>query len=65
VIIFWLKIVGPRKERLAVVRTLNSMLGPTRVAPGCPNARLYAEFGDANVLVLIKMGVTRSVRSEP
>jgi quinol monooxygenase YgiN len=49
-----LRIVAPPAKRNEVVRTLNSLLGPTRVQPGCVNCRVYSEIEDKNVLILLE-----------
>jgi quinol monooxygenase YgiN len=53
-IIFFMEIVAPDKKRTAILRTLGSLLGPTRVAPGCMNARLYADLDKRKSLILVE-----------
>jgi hypothetical protein len=43
-IAFSMQIVAPDERRTALLRTLGSLLGPTRVAPGCLDARLYSDL---------------------
>jgi quinol monooxygenase YgiN len=50
-IVFSMQIVVPDERRVALLRTLGSMLGPTRVAPGCLDARLYS---DLDTLLLVE-----------
>ena len=49
-----LRIVAPPAKRDEVVRTLNSLLGPTRVQPGCVNCRIYSEIDDKSALILLE-----------
>jgi quinol monooxygenase YgiN len=68
-IISTLRIVVPPAKRNEVVRTLNSLLGPTRVQPGCISCRIYSEVEDNNVLILLEewdsqADVDRHLRSD-
>jgi quinol monooxygenase YgiN len=54
VIVFSMQIVAPAEMRTALLRTLGSMLGPTRVAPGCLDARLYADLDKHEILLLVE-----------
>src|SRR5450631_4864059 len=49
-----MQIVTPDEKRTALLRTLGSMLGPTRVAPGCQDARLYSDLDRRKTLLLIE-----------
>ena len=49
-----LRIVAPPAKRNEVVRTLNSLLGPTRAQPGCISCHIYSEVEDRNVLILLE-----------
>jgi quinol monooxygenase YgiN len=49
-----MQIVAPDDQRTALLRTLGSILGPTRVAPGCLDARLYADLDRRKTLLLIE-----------
>jgi quinol monooxygenase YgiN len=51
-IIFSIEIVTPDAKRNAIQRTLGSLLGPTQAAPGCIAARLYADLGMRNTLLV-------------
>jgi quinol monooxygenase YgiN len=53
-IVFSLQIVAPDEKRTALLRTLGSMLGPTRVAPGCRDARLYSDLDRRETLLLVE-----------
>jgi quinol monooxygenase YgiN len=53
-IVFSMQIVAPDEKRTALLRTLGSMLGPTRVAPGCQDARLYADLDRRKTLLLVE-----------
>jgi quinol monooxygenase YgiN len=53
-IVFSIQIVAPDERRAALVRTLGSMLGPTRVAPGCLDARLYSDLDRRKTLLLVE-----------
>src|SRR5450755_2122255 len=49
-----MEIVVTDQARTALLRTLGSVLEPTRVAPGCLSARLYADLDKRKALVLIE-----------
>ena len=49
-----MQIVAPDEKRTALLRTLGSMLGPTRVAPGCQDARLYSDLDRRKTLLLVE-----------
>jgi quinol monooxygenase YgiN len=49
-----MQIVAPDDRRTALLRTLGSILGPTRVAPGCLDARLYSDLDRRKTLFLIE-----------
>jgi quinol monooxygenase YgiN len=53
-IVFSIQIVAPDERRTALLRTLGSMLGPTRVAPGCLDARLYSDVDGRKTLLLVE-----------
>jgi quinol monooxygenase YgiN len=53
-IVFSMQIVAPDERRTALLRMLGSMLGPTRVAPGCLDARLYTDLDKRKTLVLVE-----------
>jgi quinol monooxygenase YgiN len=53
-IVFSMHIVAPDEKRTALLRTLGSILGPTRVAPGCQDARLYSDLDRRKTLLLIE-----------
>jgi len=54
-----MQIVAPDERRTALLRTLGSMLGPTRVAPGCLEARLYSDLDRRKTLLLVEEWETR------
>jgi quinol monooxygenase YgiN len=54
-----MQIVAPDDRRTALLRTLGSMLGPTRVAPGCLDARLYSDLDKRKTLLLVEDWQTR------
>jgi quinol monooxygenase YgiN len=58
-IVFSIQIVAPDESRTALVRTLSSMLGPTRVAPGCLDARLYSDLDRRKTLLLVEEWASR------
>jgi quinol monooxygenase YgiN len=58
-IVFTLEIVAPDQVRTALLRTLGSVLEPTRVVPGCLSARLYSDLDRRKALVLIEEWETR------
>ena len=49
-----MQIIAPDEKRTALLRTLGSMLGPTRVAPGCLDARLYSDLDKRKTLLLVE-----------
>jgi quinol monooxygenase YgiN len=53
-IVFSLQLVTSDERRTTLLRTLNSMLGPIRVAPGCLDARLYSDLDKHNTLLLVE-----------
>jgi quinol monooxygenase YgiN len=53
-IVFSMQIVAPDERRTALLRALGSMLGPTRVAPGCLDARLYSDLDRRKTLLLVE-----------
>jgi quinol monooxygenase YgiN len=53
-IVFSMQISAPDERRTALLQTLGSMLGPTRVAPGCMDARLYSDLDNAKTLLLVE-----------
>jgi len=53
-IVFSLEIVAPDRVRAALVRTLGSILEPTRVAPGCHSARLFTDLGRRSSHLLVE-----------
>jgi quinol monooxygenase YgiN len=54
VIVFSLRIVAPDERRTALLRALGAMLGPTRVAPGCLDARLYSDLDGRRTLLFVE-----------
>jgi quinol monooxygenase YgiN len=54
VIVFSLQIVAPDERRTALLRALGAMLGPTRVAPGCLDARLYSDLDGRRTLLFVE-----------
>jgi quinol monooxygenase YgiN len=53
-IVFSMQIVAPDEKRTAILRTLGSLLGPTRVAAGCMQAQLYADLDKHKILLLVE-----------
>jgi quinol monooxygenase YgiN len=53
-IAFSMQIVAPDERRTTLLRALSSMLGPTRVAPGCLDARLYEDLDKRKTLLLVE-----------
>src|ERR1700709_1968426 len=49
-----MQIVTSDEKRTVLLRTLGSMLGPTRVAPGCLDARLYSDLDKRKALLLVE-----------
>ena len=60
-IVFSMQIVAPDEKRTALLRTLGSMLGPTRVAPGCQDARLYSDLDRRKTLLLVEEWESREL----
>lgn len=54
-----MQIVVADEMRSALQSTLGSMLGPTRVAPGCLGAHLYYDLDKRTALLLIEEWETR------
>jgi len=59
-IVFSLEIVAPDRVRTALLRTLGSILGPTRVAPGCRSARLFVDLDARRRIVLVEEWESRA-----
>jgi quinol monooxygenase YgiN len=53
-IVFSLEIKAPDRTRTALLRTLGSLLEPTRVAPGCRSVRLFTDLDRRKSLVLVE-----------
>ena len=53
-IVFSMEIVVPDRVRTALLRTLGSVLEPTRVAPGCLSARLFSDLDERKSLLLVE-----------
>jgi quinol monooxygenase YgiN len=53
-IVFSLQIVAPDERRTVLLRALGSLLGPTRVTPGCLDARLYSDLDRRKTLLLVE-----------
>jgi quinol monooxygenase YgiN len=53
-IVFSMQIVVPDERRAALLHTLGPMLGPTRVVPGCLDARLYSDLDRRKTLFLVE-----------
>ena len=49
-----MQIVAPDENRTAILRTLGSLLGPTRAAAGCMQAQLYADLDKRRTLFLVE-----------
>jgi quinol monooxygenase YgiN len=49
-----MQIVAPDEQRTALLRALGSLLGPTRVSPGCLDARLYADLDKRKTLLFVE-----------
>jgi quinol monooxygenase YgiN len=49
-----MEIVAPDQLRTALLRTLGSILEPTRVAPGCRSARIFSDLDKRKVLLLVE-----------
>jgi quinol monooxygenase YgiN len=54
-----MQIVAPDEKQAVLLRTLGSMLGPTRVAPGCLDARLYQNLDKRDTLLLVEDWASR------
>jgi quinol monooxygenase YgiN len=49
-----MQIMTSSERRPAVLRSLRSLLGPTRVTPGCIDARLYSSIDKRKTLLLVE-----------
>ena len=58
-IVFSMEIVVADQMRTALLRTLGSVLEPTRVAPGCLSARLFSDLDKRKGLLLVEEWETR------
>ncbi|HEX7588371.1 MAG TPA: antibiotic biosynthesis monooxygenase [Anaerolineae bacterium] len=53
-IVFSMQIVAPDEKRTEILRTLGSLLGPTRAAAGCVQARLYTDLDRRKTVCLVE-----------
>ena len=53
-IVFSLEIMSTDRVRTALLRTLGSLLEPTRVAPGCRSARLFTDLDKRRSVLLVE-----------
>jgi quinol monooxygenase YgiN len=53
-IVFSMQIMAPDDKRTAIMRTLGSLLGPTRAAAGCMQAQLYTDLDRRKILFLVE-----------
>jgi len=49
-----MEILAPDQVRTALLRTLGSILEPTRVAPGCRSARLFSDLDKRRAVLLVE-----------
>src|SRR5471032_2147908 len=49
-----MQIVAPDTKRTEILRTLGSLLGPTRAAAGCLQAHLYADLDKRKTLFMVE-----------
>src|SRR5450631_1895494 len=49
-----MQIVAPDTKRTEILRTLGSLLGPTRAAAGCMQTHLYADLDKRKTLLLVE-----------
>jgi quinol monooxygenase YgiN len=54
-----MEIVAQDQVRTALLRTLGSILEPTRVAPGCLSVRLFSDLDKRKTLLLVEEWETR------
>ena len=53
-IVFSIEIVAPDRVRTALLRTLGSVLEPTRVIPGCLSVRLFSDLDKRKSFLLVE-----------
>jgi quinol monooxygenase YgiN len=53
-VVFSLRIVTAPARHRQVIALVESLLGPTRVEPGCDNCRLYADADDMHTVTLVQ-----------
>ena len=68
-VVMSLRVKAPAGRRDKILKTLGSVLGPTRVLRGCLSCRLYQDLENRNVLTLIEEwesqeALDRHVRSD-
>jgi quinol monooxygenase YgiN len=54
-----MRIVAPDENRMTILRTLSSLLGSTRAAAGCRQARLYADLDKHKTVLMVEEWETR------
>jgi quinol monooxygenase YgiN len=57
--VFSIRLVSSDESLIAILSTLDSLLGPTKVAPGCMSARLYTDLKQSNALFFVEEWASR------
>jgi len=57
--VFSIRLVSSDESLIAILSTLDSLLGPTKVAPGCLGARLYTDLKQSNALFFVEEWASR------
>jgi quinol monooxygenase YgiN len=59
VIVFTLRLLTNPQARKETLRNLTSLLGPTRVQPGCTSCRLYGDIEEPKAILLVEEWVSQ------
>jgi quinol monooxygenase YgiN len=53
-VITTLRIMTPPEKRDEILKTFRSIVGPTRIKPGCISSRIFVDLEDANALSMVE-----------
>lgn len=57
--VFSIRLVSSDESLIAILSALDSLLGPSKVAPGCMDARLYTDLKQSNALFFVEEWASR------
>jgi quinol monooxygenase YgiN len=59
-IVFSMSVCVPPGQRVGFLHSVQALLEPTRVVPGCLGCRLYIDFDDPNAFTLVEEWTTQA-----